>query len=70
MNMASPRVGAVRSWLDEDDRALAEIGCWALGRLRGDETLLVIRESIERQKNPAVKQALEYQLESGLFLAW
>ena len=54
----------------ENDRALVEIGCWALGRRYGNDALTRISRSIEHQPDEELKQALRYQAETTLFLKW
>ncbi len=70
VNLKSSKAGDVESWLAEDDRAIVEVGCWALGRVHGEEAVKIIQRNIERQQNPQLKQAMEYQVANKLFLKW
>lgn len=70
VNLKSAKAGDVESWLSEDDRAIVEVGCWALGKVHGEEAVKTIQRNIDRQQNPQLKQALEYQVAEKLFLKW
>ena len=69
--LKSDKIGRVESWLADNDRAILEIGCWALSKThKKKEMQKIIRKYIGKQKNKELKNALKYQLKKEFYLKW